>query len=217
MIHCKDIHIKQGDFALEGINFRIKKGDYVVMMGKTACGKTTLLESICGLRNIDSGEIWLNGKEISKRLPAQREIGYLPQDGALFNTMSVAQNIGFALKLRKWHKSKISERVNELAKSLRLSKLLKREVHDLSGGEKQRVALARALSFYPDVLCLDEPLSALDESTVNEMYQLLNELKNNHNITILHISHAKTDAIKLADRVLVFDNGRIKDIEPNEL
>ncbi|MCK5775718.1 MAG: ATP-binding cassette domain-containing protein, partial [Bacteroidales bacterium] len=145
------------------------------------------------------------------------EIGYLPQDGALFNTMSVAQNIGFALKLRKWHKSKISERVNELAKSLGISKLLKREAHDLSGGERQRVALARALSFYPDILCLDEPLSALDESTLNEMHQLLNELKNNQDITVLHVSHAKTDALKLADRVLMFENGNLKEMDPNEL
>ena len=177
MIQCKDLHIKQGDFILDGINFRIKKGDYVVMMGKTGCGKTTVLESICGLRNVDSGEIWLNGKEVSKLTPAQREIGYLPQDSALFRTMTVGQNIGFALKLRKWDKNKIDKRVNELAKSLEISKLLERKAHDLSGGERQRVALARALSFYPKVLCLDEPLSALDEDTVQEMYELLTELK----------------------------------------
>jgi ABC-type sugar transport system ATPase subunit len=123
MIHCKNLHIKQGEFTLKGINFRIKKGDYVVMMGKTGCGKTTVLESVCGLRNIDSGEIWLNGKEISGFTPAQREIGYLPQDSALFKTMTVAQNIGFALKLRKWNKDKINERVQELANSLEINNL----------------------------------------------------------------------------------------------
>ncbi len=217
MIHCKDLHIKQGDFTLNDINFRIKKGDYVVMMGKTGCGKTTILECICGLRNIDSGEIRVNGTEISKFTPAQRQIGYLPQDGALFQTMTVAQNIGFALKIRKWDKQKTEERVNELARSLEISKLLKRKAHDLSGGEKQRVALARALSFYPDVLCLDEPLSALDEDTVTEMYDLLKELKNNHKITVLHISHSKIDALKLADKVLIFENGTIKNINTSEL
>lgn len=217
MIRCKDLHIKQGDFTLDGINFRIEKGDYVVMMGKTGCGKTTVLESICGLRNIDSGEIWLNGKEISQLTPAQREIGYLPQDSALFKTMTVAQNIGFALKLRKWDKIKIDERVNELAKSLEISKLLKRKAHDLSGGERQRVALARALSFYPNVLCLDEPLSALDENTVHEMYELLTALKKNNKITVLHISHSKTDAIKLADKVLMFENGTLRELISNEL
>lgn len=217
MINCKDLHIKQGDFSLEGVNFRIRKGDYVVMMGKTGCGKTTILESICGLRNIDSGEIWLNGIEITNFKPAEREIGYLPQDSALFKTMTVAQNIGFALKLRKWDKDKINTRVNELAKSLEITTLLKRKAHDLSGGERQRVALARALSFYPDVLCLDEPLSALDENTVHEMYGLLTELKKNNKITVLHISHSKTDAIKLADKVLLFENAKIMEIDPIKL
>jgi ABC-type sugar transport system ATPase subunit len=217
MIHCKDLHIKQGDFILDGINFRIKKGDYAVMMGKTGCGKTTILESVCGLRNLVSGEIWLNGEEVSNFTPAQREIGYLPQDNALFKTLTVAQNIGFALKLRKWNKDKIEERVNELAKSMEITKLLKRKADDLSGGERQRVALARALSFYPEVLCLDEPLSALDENTLQEMYELLTELKNNNKITVLHISHSKTDAIKLADQVLMFKNGALTDLNPNEL
>jgi ABC-type sulfate/molybdate transport systems ATPase subunit len=87
----------------------------------------------------------------------------------------------------------------------------------LSGGERQRVALARALSFYPDVLCLDEPLSALDEDTVQEMYELLTELKENNKITVLHISHSKTDAIKLADKVLLFENGALKELDPHKL
>ncbi len=217
MIQCKNLHIKQGDFTLKGINFRVKKGDYVVMMGKTGCGKTTVLETICGLRDLSSGEIWLNGREISELSPARREIGYLPQDNALFKTMTVAQNIGFALKLRKWDKQKIEERVKELAQSLEITKLLKRKAHDLSGGERQRVALARALSFYPNILCLDEPLSALDENTVQEMYTLLTELKENNKITVLHISHAKTDAVKLADKVLLFDGGTLKELKPEEL
>ncbi len=217
MIRCNDLHIKQGNFSLEGINFQIEKGDYVVMMGKTGCGKTTVMESVCGLRKIKSGEIWLNDTEISSLSPAQREIGYVPQDGALFETMTIAKNIGFALKIRKWEKHKIEERVNELAELLGIGYLLKREAHDISGGEKQRVSLARALSFFPDVLCLDEPLSALDESIRNDMYELLLELKNNLEITVLHVSHSKTDAIKLADQVLLFDNGSVKKIKPKEL
>lgn len=217
MIQCKNLHIEQGDFTLKGINFRVKKGNYVVMMGKTGCGKTTVLETICGLRDLSSGEIWLNGREISELSPARREIGYLPQDNALFKTMTIAQNIGFALKLRKWNKQKIEERVKELAQSLEITKLLNRKADDLSGGERQRVALARALSFYPNVLCLDEPLSALDENTVQEMYTLLTELKENNKITVLHISHAKTDAVKLADKVLLFDDGTLKELKPEEL
>ena len=217
MIKCKGLHIVQGAFKLEGLSFEIRHGDYVVLMGSTGCGKTTVLESICGLRKIQSGEIWLDRTEVSKLMPAQRNIGYMPQDGALFQSMSVAKNIGFALKIRKWEKHKIKKRVEELADILGISYLLKREAHDLSGGEKQRVSLARALSFYPDVLCLDEPLSALDDNIKSGMYDLLLQLKNNLDITVLHVSHSKIDALKLADKVLLFENGSVKEIDPLEL
>lgn len=209
MISCIDLHIEQGDFILSKISFEIKKGEYVVLMGKTGCGKTTILESICGLRNINSGEIWLDNDNITNYLPSKREIGYVPQDGALFKNMTIADNIGFALKIRKWEKHKIKERVNELAEILGIDHLLQREAHDLSGGEKQRVALARALSFYPDVLCLDEPISALDDDTKIGMYDLLLTLKNNLDITVLHVSHSKVEALKLADRILDVSDGRI--------
>jgi len=217
MIKCKDLNISQGAFVLSNLNFQIEKGEYVVLMGKTGCGKTTLLEVICGLRKLGSGEIWLNNNEISNYVPAQREIGYVPQDGALFKNMTIAQNIGFALKMRKWPKNEIKKRVVELAQLLGIEYLLEREAHDLSGGEKQRVALARALSFYPNFLCLDEPLSALDDATKEEMFHLLLELKKNLEITVLHISHAKEDALKLADKVLLLDNGAIQEYKPTEL
>lgn len=217
MIRCVDLHIEQGDFVLSNINFQIKKGDYVVMMGKTGCGKTTILESICGLRKINSGEIWLGENNITNYLPAQREIGYVPQDGALFKNMTIANNIGFALKIRKWNKHKIQKRVQELAEILKIDYLLKREAHDLSGGEKQRVALARALSFYPDVLCLDEPLNALDDHSKIGMYELLTTLKNDLNITVLHVSHSKIEAKKLADTVLDVSDGRVIELNPKKL
>lgn len=217
MIECLNLNITQGDFNLTNLNFKVNRGDYIVLMGKTGCGKTTVLESICGLRKLKSGQIWLNGKEITNLVPALREIGYVPQDSALFETMTVAQNIGFALKIRKWEKSKIEERTKELADLLHISYLLDRGTHGLSGGEKQRVALARALSFYPDVLCLDEPLSALDEDTKERMYDLLIELKENLDITIVHVSHSKMEAVKLANRVLLFKEGVIKELKPSEI
>ncbi len=217
MIHCVNLNINQGDFSLSDLSFKINKGDYAILMGKTGCGKTTVMESICGLRKVKSGEIWLGDKEISNFMPAKREIGYVPQDGALFQHMTIAQNIGFALKIRKWDKKKIDKRVNALASDLGISYLLKREAHDLSGGEKQRVALARALSFYPEVICLDEPLSALDDHTKDEMMDLLKTLKVNSDLTILHVTHSKIEAVNLGDKVFKFDDGQVKELQISEL
>ena len=211
------INISQGNFSLLDVNFKINKGDYAILMGKTGCGKTTVIESICGLRQIKSGKIWLADNEISNLMPAKREIGYVPQDSALFKNMSIAQNIGFGLKIRKWDKQKINERVNELASNLGVSYLLKREAHDLSSGEKQRVALARALSFYPQVICLDEPISALDDSTKDDMIELLKTLKQDTDLTILHVTHSKAEAVKLADKVFKFSNGQVTELQLEEL
>lgn len=209
MIRVVDINIQQGDFKLSNLNFAVDADEYVVLMGKTGCGKTTVLEAICGLRKLSSGEIWVNDKNVSNEVPAKREIGYVPQDAALFNTMTVKKNIGFALKIRKWDKQKIEERTNELAELLGIDHLLERHTNGLSGGEKQRIALARALSFYPEILCLDEPLSALDEDTKDDMIKLLLKLKQNLNITVIHVTHSNLEASKLADRILYFEAGAI--------
>ncbi|MCM4151036.1 ABC transporter ATP-binding protein [Arenibacter sp. N53] len=212
MIHCKDLYIEQGSFELSNVNFKIEKGEYVVLMGKTGCGKSTILEAICGLRKIQQGEIWLNGINITDLVPGLRGIGYVPQDGALFKNMTIAENIGFALKIRKWNKTQIDQRVTELAVMLGIDHLLKRGAHNLSGGERQRVALGRALSYYPHILCLDEPLSALDENTKEDMYNLLIKLKDKLKITVLHVSHSQLEASKLANRVLRLEKGKLLEV-----
>jgi len=217
MIEFKKVAIEQGNFRLSGIDFRLEEGEYAVLMGQTGSGKTTILETICGLRPIKSGSILLDGQEISKLKPAEREIGYVPQDGALFSTMNVVQNLGFGLKIRKWSKNIREKRVEELADLLGIAHLVNRKIEGLSGGEQQRVALGRALSFYPRIICLDEPLSALDEKTKEEMYQLLLKLKLELNITALHISHSKSEAVKLADKVLVIDGGMLKVERPDNI
>lgn len=207
MIECKGLNIEQGIFKLSDINFRIEEGEYVALMGQTGSGKTTILEAICGLRPVKSGSVFLDGKEIMNLRPAERQIGYVPQDGALFTTMNVAENLGFGLKIRKWRKVEKTKRVVELAELLGIEHLLTRKIDGLSGGEKQRVALGRAMAFYPRVLCFDEPLSALDKNTKEEMYRLLQRLKNELKITALHISHSELEVKKLADKVLVIENG----------
>ena len=209
MIQIKDLCIKQGDFKLDGVNLNINKGEYVVLMGKTGSGKTTVLEAICGLRPILSGTLIIGERDITRLKPAERMIGYVPQDGALFDTMTIRENIGFALKIRKWDRKTAGRRVEELADCLGIADLLNRTTAGLSGGEKQRIAIARALSFYPEVLCLDEPLSALDEPTRLEMYDVIKTLKRDFKMTALHISHSSYEAEMLADRVVTIENGSL--------
>jgi ABC-type sugar transport system ATPase subunit len=213
MIELRDVTIRAGQFSLERVSFRIESGEYAVLMGRTGLGKTTILESICGLRSIASGAILIRETDVSDWSPGDREIGYVPQDLALFPTMTVEQHLAFALRLRKASEKLIAERVSELADVLGIRPLLKRRIQALSGGERQRVALGRALSFRPSVLVLDEPLSALDEQTRQEIYSLLRRIKETTRVTTLHVTHNLDDADALADRRFVLDQGKVVRIE----
>lgn len=213
MIELRDVTIRAGQFSLDRVSFRIESGEYAVLMGRTGLGKTTILESICGLRSIASGAILIRETDVSDWSPGDREIGYVPQDLALFPTMTVEQHLAFALRLRKASEKLISERVSELADVLGIRPLLKRRILALSGGERQRVALGRALSFRPSVLVLDEPLSALDEQTRQEIYSLLRRIKETTRVTTLHVTHNLDDADALADRRFVLDQGKVVRLE----
>ena len=148
--------------------------------------------------------------------PGDREIGYVPQDLALFPTFSVAEHLKFALKLRRFHATQIEHRVNELAEMLSITHLLKRQIEGLSGGESQRVALGRALSFRPTVLLLDEPLSALDAETREEIQALLRTLTDNTGVTTLHITHNAAEATALADRRFHIVDGQVTEESVNQ-
>ena len=209
MIELRDVTIMAGKFALEHVSFRIASGRYAVLMGRTGQGKTTILEAICGLRSIVSGKILVHDVDVSVWSPGERGIGYVPQDLALFPTMTVQQHLEFALRLRRTAPRLIADRVAELSDVLGISKLLQRRVQGLSGGEAQRVALGRALSFHPSVLLLDEPLSALDETTRLEMHAVLRRVKETTGVTMLHVTHSKADAEALADQRFVLEAGKI--------
>lgn len=211
MIEVKRLSVSAGPFGLSEISFRIASGEHAALMGKTGVGKTTLLEAVCGLRPTRAGEVWLMGREVTGQPPAARGVGLVPQDGALFPHLTVREHLGFALRLRGWDREKAGRRIQELAQSLRLEPLLDRRPVGLSGGEIQRVALGRAWSFHPDVLCLDEPLSALDEETREEMGELLTGVRKQSGVTILHVTHSLSEARRLADRVLLLEEGRITD------
>ncbi len=201
MIAVEKLGLKQGEFSLRDLNFEIPVGKYGVLVGKSGCGKTTLLEAVCGLRPINSGRILLCGQDVTSCKPGEREVGYVPQDGALFPHLSVAKQLAFSLILRKTEPSQISRRVEELADRLGISHLLDRMPDALSGGECQRVALGRALSIRPKFLCLDEPLSALDDETYDEIFELLLQTVKGTGVTVLHITHNKREVDNLADLV----------------
>lgn len=210
MIELAGVELHQGSFVLSDLSFSIRSGDYCVLMGRTGSGKTTILEGLCGLLPVTRGQIMLNGADVTEVTPGARGIGYVPQDGALFGTMSVREHIAFSLKIRKWGKPQTEARVAELAELLNLGDLLDRKPRGLSGGEAQRVALGRALASRPPVLCLDEPLSALDDETREEMYSLLKTVQRHTGVTTLHVTHHLTEADRLGDTILVLLGGKIQ-------
>jgi len=210
VIRLEDIAWQAGSFRLDGIHLSVPDGVYAVLMGRTGCGKTTLLEIICGLRQPKSGRVVIDDRDVTHEPPGARGIGYVPQDGALFPTMNVAKQIGFALRIRGRPKKEIEERVTSLATELNILHLLDRLPRHLSGGERQRVALGRALAAKPSLLVLDEPLSALDEETRADLTAILKRSQREHRLTALHITHSSAEAGELADMLFTLKGGRIE-------
>jgi ABC-type sugar transport system ATPase subunit len=209
MIQLEGVSIHQGEFRLAGVSLEVPTGRFGVLMGKTGSGKTSLLEAVAGLRPLAGGRVVLDRQDVTRLAPGDRRLGYVPQDAALFRTMTVYNHLAFALYLRDWTRPAIDARVAELANWLEIPHLLKRRPAGLSGGEAQRVALGRALSSRPPVLLLDEPLSSLDEATRGSMIELLNSLRKNGDVTVLHVTHSSAEADRLADVRFRLEEGRV--------
>lgn len=209
MLKLKNISIYFPTFSLRNINLDIKTGDYFVILGNSGSGKTVLLETIAGLIKPYSGEIILHNKNITNEKIQHRKIGIVFQDYALFPHLSVFDNIAFSLKQKKIDKNVLKSIVFQLAEELEIIDLLNRKPISLSGGEKQRVALARTLAMKPDILLLDEPLSALDAKLRSEARLLLRKL-NRKGQTIIHVTHNFDEAMMLANKIAVMNNGVIE-------
>jgi len=209
MIHLDSITWQAGTFRLENVSLHVPTGQYAVLMGRTGCGKTTLVEILCGLRRPLGGRVFIGDCDVTHELPAARGVGYVPQDGAMFPTMTVREHLGFALRLRRRPREEIARRVQQLAAELGVAALLDRRPQGLSGGERQRVALGRALAAQPKVLVLDEPLSALDEDLRDDLAALLRRLQREHGVTALHVTHSRAEAAQLADVLFQLADGRI--------
>lgn len=200
MIELDRVGVQQGAFTLAGVSFAVPKGGYAAVVGKTGCGKTTLLEVLAGLRQPTAGRVLLRGQDVTRLPPAARNVGYVPQDAVVFPAMTVRENMAFTLVVRKMPPAVITARVAELADQLDLTPLLGRPAVGLSGGEAQRVAVGRALVFRPDVLLLDEPLAAVDDETKRRVRAVLLAVKGV--TTVLHVSHDRAEVSELADQVL---------------
>lgn len=197
------------NLVFKNIEFTIEQGEFITLLGPSGCGKSTLLRSIAGLNDIDAGEIWVDGHNITQFAPQKREIGMVFQSYALSPNMTVTDNIGFGLKM-KGIGSKQAQ--NDIAKFIELVELSGKEKyypHELSGGQRQRVALARALVMQPRILLLDEPLSALDAKIRKNLRQQIREIQKELNLTTVFVTHDQEEAMLMSDRIFLMNQGEI--------
>jgi len=222
-IEAINITKKFGQFtALDHVDLTIPSGELVALLGPSGSGKTTLLRIIAGLEFGDSGNVRFDGKDISDRTARERRVGFVFQHYALFRHMTVFENIAFGLKVRprqtRPSKAQIQAKVRELLKLIQLETLAERYPSQLSGGQRQRVALARALAVEPSVLLLDEPFGALDAKVRLELRRWLRHLHDEIHITSVFVTHDQEEALEVADRVVVMNEGRIEQVgSPEEV
>lgn len=197
--------------ALQDVNVHIPKGKFTCLLGPSGCGKTTLLRIIAGLEQADTGSVMQDGKDISMLPTAKRNFGIVFQSYALFPNLTVSENIGYGLK-GKQPKRQIEERVKEMLELIGLTAIRDRFPAQLSGGQQQRVALARAIALSPDILLLDEPLSALDAKVREKLREQLCELQERLGITTVMVTHDQEEALTMADQIVVMDHGQVVQI-----
>jgi putative spermidine/putrescine transport system ATP-binding protein len=204
--------------ALDGLSLEVAPGEMVVLLGPSGCGKTTLLRCVAGLERPDAGEVLLGGRDVTHTPTAQRSIGMVFQSYALFPNMTLRQNIGFPLMVRGGRASEVRQRVDALLDLVHLEPQAERYPNQVSGGQQQRAALARALAPHPDVLLLDEPLSALDALVRSRLRDEIRRIQQAVRTTAIYVTHDQSEAMAIADRVVVMNHGCMEQVaQPAEL
>src|SRR4026208_2108758 len=218
-VQIRDVRKSFGNFeVLHGVSIPIEDGQFVVLVGPSGCGKSTLLRMLAGLENITSGTISIGDRVVNNIQPKDRDIAMVFQSYALYPHMTVADNMGFSLKLRKDDRKRISERVSVAAKILNLEPYLERYPRELSGGQRQRVAMGRAIVRDPKVFLFDEPLSNLDAKLRVAMRSEIKALHQRLKTTTVYVTHDQVEAMTMADRIAVMNDGRIEQLgEPLDL
>jgi multiple sugar transport system ATP-binding protein len=199
--------------AVDGVDLTIADGEFMVLVGPSGCGKTTLLRSIGGLETITAGRILIDGRDVTKEQPAQRDLAMVFQNYALYPHMTVRENLGYALRVRKLKKAEVNRRVEEAAKLLGLDGLLDRRPRALSGGQMQRVAMGRAIVREPKAFLMDEPLSNLDAKLRVSMRTSLQQLHGRLRTTTVYVTHDQVEAMTLGQRVAVMNEGRVQQVD----
>ena len=213
IINIKNINVSYGkNHVLKNVNIDIREKDFFTFLGPSGCGKTTLLRLIAGFEQSQSGELFIDGKEVSKLNPWERDVGLVFQNYALWPHMTVFKNISFGLEEKKVPKNEINDRVDEVLELVGMQELKHRYPYQLSGGQQQRVALARTIVVRPKVLLLDEPLSNLDAKLRNQMRIELLELHNKLQITTIFVTHDQEEANSISDNIAIFNEGIIQQV-----
>ncbi len=210
---------KYGDFtALNGVDLEIREGEFFTLLGPSGCGKTTLLRMIAGFNTVDGGEICFDDKVINNMEAHKRDIGMVFQNYAIFPHLTVAENVAYGLKAKKYPKAEIPGKVEEALDLVQIRNLKDRKPNELSGGQQQRVALARAFVIEPGVLLMDEPLSNLDAKLRVQMRTVIKKLQRGLGITTIYVTHDQEEALAISDRIAVMKEGNIMQVgSPEEI
>jgi sulfate transport system ATP-binding protein len=212
-IELKDISKRFGEVvAVNAVSFTVEDGELMALLGPSGGGKTTVLRMIAGLEVPTSGDIYVRGQRVNDVSVQERNIGFVFQNYALFKNMTVFKNIAFGLKIKKWKRREIRDRVDELLKLFGLEELGGRYPHQLSGGQRQRVAIARALAPKPSVLLLDEPFGAVDAKIRQELREWLVTLHHELNVTTIFVTHDQEEAMEVSNRIVIFSRGNLEQI-----
>ncbi len=199
--------------VVKNFNLEAEDGEFIVIVGPSGCGKSTVLRMVAGLEEITAGELLFDGAVVNNSEPSKRNVAMVFQNYALFPNMTVEENIGFALKMKRMPRKEREERVAQMAKILGLEDILKRKARKLSGGQCQRIAIGRALVCEPNVFLLDEPLSNLDAAMRMELRTEIAQLQRKLGVTTLYVTHDQTEAMTLGDRIVVMDQGEIQQVD----
>jgi len=213
LIEIRDLAKSFGNVkAVDDISIDIESGEFITLLGPSGSGKTTVLRMIAGFEDPDAGSIKLNGEDITHLPPFDRDVNTVFQDYALFPHMSVQENVEYGLRTRKVPKAERAKQALQAIASVKLEETVNRLPHQLSGGQRQRIALARALVLRPRVLLLDEPLGALDRQLREEMQVELKKIQRDAGITFVFVTHDQEEAMRMSDRIVVFNSGRIEQV-----